>query len=141
MTDRTQRDALVHIAAEEIRNAARHQFLNLEDAQKISKFADALQYGWHMYPDKQKEIIEKHTHHVQCFSVTPWFPKKVSPVRPGVYQVLLENSYKPQFAYFSGYMWFAPSGNIETADAIEQWWGKNIAPWRGLTERNGHTLT
>lgn len=62
---------------------------------------------------------------------TPWFPKEVKPVRPGVYEVDYP-MYSPWFRYFDGKRWrfgcCSPSNATESCIPVKL----ALLPWRGL---------
>ena len=70
--------------------------------------------------------------------LTPWFPGDVKPVRPGVYQRLLDPDTTYQeivFSRFDGVAWFTGADSCELALCrIAESPFQHSVKWRGLTK-------
>lgn len=70
-------------------------------------------------------------------NVTPWFPGTVKPVRPGVYQRML--NVEIVYAYFDGRHWFNSSPSFVVAKRNGRFSRfisgvQNTADWRGVLQ-------
>jgi len=62
--------------------------------------------------------------------LTPWFPKTVKPIRPGVYQV----DYAGNYSYWTGDSWCLSICDRHSAFRIRQPSRIQDRTWRGLAE-------
>ena len=62
--------------------------------------------------------------------LTPWFPKTVKPVWPGIYQVDFAGSY----SYWTGSYWYLPARTRHQAFRVRRPAQIQAHRWRGLIE-------